>query len=74
MKSLVTYVYRTEDGKLVEQDYPFGEAPRYIMVNGKRANRFFGSASTVIPEYMKAGSDHELQHYDRQDWRQKKYY
>lgn len=74
MKSLVTYIYLTEDGRYIEQDYPFGEAPKEIVVDGVKANRYYGGSATIIPEYMKATSEHEIQHYDKAHWRQKKYF
>lgn len=69
------YVYESEDGTVVERDFPMGEAPwQFEDETMGRLKRTFG-ASVIIPEYMRATSDSEIQHYDKKHWRGgKKYY
>lgn len=70
---MTTYEYQTESGEIIEREFPFGEAPKYVTVDGKKAHRYYG-ASTIVPEYMKATSEHAIQHYDRRDWNARKYF
>jgi hypothetical protein len=43
------YCYETEDGDVVEQHYPVGQAPRSIEVAGKRAFRCFSAERKSVP-------------------------
>lgn len=68
------YVYGNDDTQEeIEMDFPAGKAPTTVEVEGVQYRRLFKSF-TRIPEYMKAGSDSEIRHYDRKDWGTKKVY
>lgn len=68
------YEYRTPTGEIVERDFPMGTAPQTIETDDGLAARVYGNATTVVPEYMRATSDSEIQHYDRRDTRVRKYF
>lgn len=66
------YEYITEDEQhIVERDFPAGEAPQEVETEWGPAYRYYGG-KIQIPEYMRAGSDNEMQHYDRKDWNTRK--
>lgn len=41
--------YNEEKNKILEFDFPFGEAPKFVEVDGTTYSRFFGNVSATIP-------------------------